>query len=76
MFTSNEDLDCLYEAYLATPEGAGMAEILVVCDRICQPWMHKDDVQDMKKKILVQAIEFFTKHRMIEFEESEQYTVL
>lgn len=51
------DLDCLYDAYLATPEGARIALILEArLDQRCHVWMHAIDVQTMKKEILTDLL--------------------
>jgi hypothetical protein len=63
------DLDCLYEAYLATPEGFRISNILTKLDKYCQAWMHKDDVQKLKKELLVQILD----SGYVLTEESEPY---
>lgn len=69
---TKEDIDSLYDAYIATDEGRYMHDILLCMDRGCGVWMHRNDIANLKKKILVQTIELFTKNRPTEFEESTE----
>lgn len=74
---TKEDIDALYDGYLPTPEGLAMHDILLCLDKSCGVYMHRNEVAFLKKKILVQTIELFTKHRPTEYEETtESYSRL
>ena len=52
-----EEVEELYEMFIATPEGRRIADILVKLDNYLQPWVHKEIVQKLKKEILVQFLD-------------------
>lgn len=71
----SEEIECLYDGYLATPEGANVADILLKTDKLFSNYVHRELIQRFKKEVLVQLIELFMNNRKFEIpDDSQTYT--